>query len=268
MKKFSVVLATATLLVSFSAFAAPKQTDDQIRRGVSVAQRLGTQLPLDVMLRNENGKLVPLSSQFGSKPVILVPVYYSCPMLCNITIDTLVNRMADLRIDAGRDFNIVTYSFDANETAPEADAKRTLYLRRYGRQGAGEGWHFYTADAKTIEKLNDALGLKFSWDAAKKQWAHASLIVVATPQGKVARYFYGMDYAPRDLNLGLVEASGNKIGSPTDKLMLLCYDYDPATGKYSATAMNIVRLGGAASVLGLAGFIFTSLRKERLAAKR
>jgi protein SCO1/2 len=225
---------------------------------------------MDIVLRDENGKMVNIATQFGKgRPVIITPVYYSCPMLCNITIDTLIGRMADLKkLDAGRDFEILTYSFDPVETSPEADAKRTLYLRRYGRQGAGQGWHFYTGDEKSVRKLSDALGFKYTYDPVKKQYAHAALIAVATPDGKISRYFYGMDYTPRDLNFGLIDASGGKIGAATDKLLMLCYDYNPATGKYSATAMNIVRVGGTASVLGLAGFIFISLRRERLAAKR
>ena len=257
------------LFAGISALFADAPTQDEIRRSAGLEQKLGNQLPMDLQLRDENGNLVPLSSQFdGVHPVIITPVYYSCPMLCNVVVDQLVNRMDDLRMDAGRDFRVLTYSFDSKEATPEAEAKRKMYLRRYGRAGAAEGWHFFTGDEKSVRTLSDALGFKYAWDEQRKQFAHPATVIVATPQGKVSRYFYGMDYAPRDLRLGLVDASGGKIGSATDKLMLLCYDYDPATGKYSATAMNIMRIGGAASAMGLAGFIIVMLRKERSAANR
>jgi protein SCO1/2 len=254
------------IVAAFAATMSASPEADAVRRQVRLEQRMGAQLPMDLQLRNEEGKVVPISSVFANgKPVIITPVYYSCPMLCNVVVDQLVNRLDDLRLDVGRDFNVLTYSFDHQETAPEAAAKRRLYLRRYGRAGAGDGWHFFTGDEKSVRALSDAVGFHFAWDEQKKQFAHPAAVIVATGDGRIARYFYGLDYTARDLRLGLVEASDGKIGTATDKLMLLCYDYDPATGRYSATAMNIMRVGGAASVLGLAGFVFIMVRRERTA---
>lgn len=267
MNRLAIFLG-AVIMTAVSAGATPSLTSKQVTSGVGVEQRLGAKLPLEVKLRDQSGKIVPLSAAFdGTRPVIITPVYYDCPMLCGVVLDQLINRLVELKLDIGRDFNVVTYSFNPNETSPDAAAKRTLYLGRYGRPGAGEGWHFYTSDEVSLRQLSDALGFKYMWDPEQKEYAHAAAVVIATPKGEIARYFQGMEYSSRDLRLALVEASEGKIGNPIDRLMLLCYDYDPATGKYSALSMKIVRAGGAATVAGLAGFIFVMIRKERTAAK-
>lgn len=267
MRAASLILS-ASLFAAASAYATPSLTSQQVTTGVGVEQRLGQKLPLDVKLRDASGKMVPLSAAFdGTRPVIITPVYYDCPMLCGVVLDQLINRLVDLKLNIGHDFNVVTYSFNPNETSPDAAAKRTMYLRRYGRAGAADGWHFYTGDEASVRALSDAVGFRYLWDPQQKEYAHAATVIVATPKGEIARYFQGMEYSSRDLRLALVEASEGKIGNPIDRLMLLCYDYDPATGKYSARAMKIVRLGGAATVAGLAGFIFLMIRKERTAAK-
>lgn len=266
--KNATLIISALLLTAPVAMAKPSLTAQQVTRGVGVEQRIGSKIPMDVPLRDETGKIVSLSTAFADgRPVIFTPVYYDCPMLCGVVLDQLINRLADLRLDVGRDFNIVTYSFNPRETSPEAATKRTMYLKRYGRSSASQGWHFYTGDEAAIRSLSDALGFRYVWDPTTKEYAHAAAVVVATPKGVISHYFQGMEYAARDLRLALVEASENKLGNPIDRLMLLCYDYDPATGKYSAVAMNLVRAGGAATVAGLAGFIFLMIRRDRTAAK-
>jgi protein SCO1/2 len=264
------VAALLALTVASQLAAATKQTNPvDLREAVKIEQRIGSTLPLDATFKDESGKQVRLRDYFGNgKPVVITPVYYSCPMLCNVVIDNFINKLADLKLNVGDDFNVVTYSFDSHETPPEADAKRNLYLKRYGRPGAVEGWHFLTGDAKNVKVLSDALGFGFAWDEQRQQFAHAAAIMVVTPDGKIARYHYGMDWSPRDLRFSLVEASHNKLGTVTDHLLLICYQYEPGTGKYSARAMNVVRAGGVATIAALAGFIFVSLRRERASAKR
>lgn len=258
-------VALLALALASNAFAKPVNQED-VRRAVRIDQLLGKSLPMDAEFRNEKGQRVFLRDLFKSgRPVVITPVYYSCPMLCNVVLDQMVNRMADLRFDVGREFDIITYSFDAKETPPEAEAKKVVMVRRYGREGAAFGWSFLTGDERNIQKLSDALGFHFAWDGERKEYAHAAAVMVATPDGKIARYLNGMEYSARDLRLAIVEASANKIGSPVDRLLLLCYHYDPGSGTYSARAMNVMRLGGVATVLGLGSFIFVMIRKERSA---
>lgn len=261
-------LAIAALLMSATVaplMAANERTQDEIRAAARIDQKLGAELPLDLELRDQAGNRVRLGDFYGEKPVIITPVFFSCPMLCNISIDQLVNRMSGMKMDAGRDFTIITYSFDHRDTVADAAAKRDLYLRRYGRPGAGEGWHFLTGDEKTVKQLSDALGFHYEWDEKKQEFAHPAATIVTTPEGKIGYYFFGFDYTSRDLKFGLIEASGNKIGTLTDKFVMLCYDYDPATGKYSRRAMNAVRVGGAATLAALGGFIVVMLRRDRSA---
>ena len=184
-------------------------------------------------------------------------------MLCNVVLEGVVEALRELRFDVGKQFEVLTVSFDSSETAKDAAAKKAKYVRHYGRKDAAGGWHFLTGDDKSVTTLMNALGFHYQWDDQIKQWAHGTTIVVATPEGRIARYFFGIQYPPRDLRLGLVEASGGKIGSAIDQLLLLCYHYDPATGKYSTYAMNAVRVGSGATVAALAAFIAIMLRRER-----
>ena len=231
-------------------------------RGVGVEQRLDAQVPLDLAFRDESGRAVPLSTYFHGKPVILTFVYYRCPMLCNAILTGLEPSLKPVSFNPGRDFEVVSVSFDPGDTAEAALAKRRMILQRYGRSDTANGWHFLTGDETNIRALTDAAGFHYRYDPATKQFAHASAVMILTPEGRISRYFYGVEYAPRDIRLGLVEASANKIGSPVDQILLFCYHYDPATGKYGAIVMNLVRVGGALFVLVGGAFLFLAFRRE------
>ena len=232
--------------------------------GVGIDQKLNEQLPLDLVFRNENGEDVKLGSYFGKKPVVLSLVYYQCPMLCNQVLNGMVTAFKVMAFKPGEEFEVVTVSFDPRETPALAAAKKQTYvdyLPEAKRAGAASGWHFLTGDEASIKRITDAVGFRYHFDEATNQFAHASGIFVATPQGKLARYFYGIEYAPRDLRLGLIEASENKIGSPVDQLLLYCFHYDPATGKYGAAVMNLMRVGGVVTVIAIVGLLLALRRR-------
>ena len=232
--------------------------------GVGIDQKLNEQLPLDLVFRNENGEDVKLGSYFGKKPVVLSLVYYQCPMLCNQVLNGMVTAFKVMAFKPGEEFEVVTVSFDPRETPALAAAKKNTYvdyLPEARRAGAASGWHFLTGDQASIKRITDAVGFRYHWDESTDQFAHASGIFVATPQGKLARYFYGIEYAPRDLRLGLIEAAENKIGSPVDQLLLYCFHYDPATGKYGAAVMNLMRVGGVLTVIAIVGLLLALRRR-------
>ena len=231
---------------------------------VGIDQKLNEQLPLDLVFRNEQGEQVHLGDYFGKKPVVLALVYYQCPMLCNQVLNGMVTSFKVLNFKAGEEFDVVSVSFDPLETPAHARAKKNTYigyLPEAKRAAATRGWHFLTGDQENIQRLTEAIGFRYYFDAATDQFAHASAIYVATSQGRLARYFYGIEYSPKDLRLGLVEASENKIGSPVDQLLLYCYHYDPATGKYGAVVMNMVRLGGIATLIAMVVLFFVMRRR-------
>ena len=239
----------------------PKALND-----VGIDQKLNAQLPLDLVFRNEEGQSVRLGDYFGKKPVLLSLVYYQCPMLCNQVLNGMVTSFRVMAFQPGQEFEVVTVSFDPRETAALATAKKNTYvnyLPEARRSNAINGWHFLTGDEANIKRLTDAVGFRYHFDEATNQFVHASAIYLTTPQGKLARYFYGIEYAPRDLRLGLIEASENKIGSPVDQLLLYCYHYDPATGKYGAAVMNLMRLGGIVTLIGLLALLFSLRRRGR-----
>jgi protein SCO1/2 len=236
---------------------------DAILRDIGIDQHLDEQVPLDLTFRDEAGQPVTLGQYFGSKPVILALVYYECPMLCTLTLNGLVSALRAVSFDVGNQFNVVTVSFNPAETASLAAAKKQTYLTSYGRSSADAGWHFLTGDAANIKRLVDAVGFRYRYLPERKQFAHAAGITLLTPRGKIARYFFGVEYAPRDLRLGLVEAAQEHIGSPVDQLLLYCFHYDPVTGKYGAVVMNIVRLGGALTVLVLGAALLVMWRRDR-----
>ncbi len=234
---------------------------------VAYDQKLGETIPLDLAFRDESGATVHLSDFFGrGRPVILTLVYYRCPMLCNQVLNGVTRSLLPLSLDLGEDFEIVTVSFDPTETPALAKAKKAGYVRRYGREGAGAGWHFLTGDAGPIKALADAVGFRYHLDPKSKQYAHAAGITVLTPEARVIRYFFGIEYPARDLQLGLVDASAGRVGSPIDQILLYCYHYDPATGKYNFAIMGLIRVLGIATVLALATFMFVMFRRDRLRA--
>ncbi len=231
-------------------------------QGVGFDQRLNEQVPLDTEFRDEDGRTRKLGEYFVDKPVILVLAYYRCPMLCTQVLNGLVRALLDVPLEMGKDFNVVTVSFDARETPAMAAAKRRTYLERYGRPGAEKGWHFLTGEQASIKRLTDAVGFHYRYDARNDQFAHASGIMVLTPSGKIARYFYDISYSPRDVRLGLVEAAHGTIGSPVDQVLLFCFHYDPAEGKYGAAVMNFIRAGGVLTVLAIGILLAVLWRQE------
>lgn len=241
----------------------PSSGKPKMLENVGIEQRLGEQLPLDLEFRDEGGRTVRLGDYFGSKPVVLTLVYYSCPQLCNQVLNGLTSSLKTLTaFDIGKEFNVLAVSFDPRETADLAAKKKETYMEWYKRTGAAEGWHFLTGDQAAIDRLTQAVGFNYNYDPKTDQFAHASGIMIATPQGKLARYFYGVEYSAKDVRLGLVEASENKIGSPVDKLILYCYHYDPVSGKYGLVIVNVMRLGGMMTIIGMVALLLILHRKN------
>jgi protein SCO1/2 len=230
---------------------------------VTIEQKLNSQLPLDAPFRDENGNTVQLGTYFGKRPVVLALVYYECPMLCTQILNGMVRAAKVLTFTPGKDYDVVAISFDARETSKEAAAKKAVYMTDYGHPETAAGWHFLTGDLDSIKRVTDAVGFRYKWDAHTATFAHASAIYVLTPQGKLSKYFYGIEYSPKDMRLGLVEASQNKIGSAVDQILLFCYHFDPTSAKYTFIALDLLRVAGAATLLGLGGFVFVMLRRER-----
>ncbi len=229
---------------------------------VGIDQKLDSQVPLDLRFKDETGKTVKLGDYFGKRPVILAPVYYECPMLCTQILNGLVRSLKAVTFNPGEEFEVVVFSFDARDTSALAAEKKANYLRRYDRKGTDAGWHFLTGDPDAIKTLTNAIGFRYVWDAHTNQFAHASGVMVLTPQGRVSKYFYGIDYASKDIRLGLIQAAQNKIGTPVDQLLLFCFHWDPKTGKYTATSLNILRVAGGTTVLLLGGFVIVMLRRD------
>jgi protein SCO1/2 len=232
-----------------------------VLKKVGIDQKLNGQLPLDAVFKDEQGNEVRLGQFFNKgKPVVISLVYYQCPMLCNQVLNGMLGSFRQTSFNIGEEFEVVTVSFDTKETPQLAAEKKQTYIKGYNRANGAAGWHFLTSDEANIKLLADAVGFRYTWDEQTKQFAHASGIMLATPEGKLARYFYGIDYPSKDLRLGLVEASANKIGSPVDALMLYCYHYDPSTGKYGVAIMNVIRLAGIITVIAIVGLLLL-LRK-------
>lgn len=231
--------------------------------GVGIDQNLNAQVPLDLTFTDETGHAVRLGQYFREKPVVLALVYYECPGLCDLVLNGLTHSMQQISLNLGRDFDVVTVSFNPRETWKLAANKKASYIEKYQRAGAAEAWHFLTGNDENITKLAEAVGFHYKYDPKTNQFAHASGIMVLTPEGKLSRYFYGIEYKPRDFRLGLVEASNNKIGTPADQLLLFCFHYDPHTGKYGVMIQNVTRALGSATVLALGAFVFVMLRRDR-----
>ncbi len=248
--------------VFWSDVVASNNSKVPILQRVGIDQKLNNQVPLDLTFRDESGRSVPLRSFFGQHPVILTLVYYQCPMLCTQVLNGLVSSMLPLKLDPGKDFEIVTVSFDPSETPQMAAEKKALYVRRYGRPGAAKAWHFLTGDQANIKALAGAVGFRYEYDPKIKQFAHVSAITLLTPDGRVSRYYYGIEYTPRDLRLGLVESSKGQIGNVVDQVILYCYHYDPTTGKYGAVVINMLRLGAILTMLILGSFMVIMFRRD------
>jgi protein SCO1/2 len=246
---------------------APDPTLPPALQGIGIDQRLGEALDLDLVFRDETGRTVRLADYFGRGPVILTLNYYECPMLCTLELNGLVAALKTISLEPGRDFEIVTVSINPKETPDLAAEKKAHYVKDYGRPGGAAGWHFLTGEEREIRALAEAVGFRYAFDAESGQYAHAAGIVVTTPGGRLSRYFYGVDFPPRDLRLGLVESSEGKIGSLADRILLFCYHYDPATGRYGAAALTLMRAGGILTVLALGLGVALLLRKGRAAAR-
>ena len=231
-------------------------------RAVGLDQKLGEQAPLDAEFRDETGKTVRLGDYFGTRPVILTFAYYRCQDLCPLLLDGVLRTLRAMSLTAGKDFEIVNVSFDPHDTPALAAAKKGDLVRRYGRPDAADGWHFLTGGEASISRITAAAGFRYSYEGDNDRFSHATGIMLLTPQGRFARYFYGIEFSPRDLRLGLLEASDGKIGTAIDQLLLFCYHYDPATGKYTLMVTNLLRGATIATVLALGAFIVLSLRAE------
>ena len=230
---------------------------------IGLDQRLNEKVPLKLTFRDEHGREVLLGDYFGKRPVILTLVYYECPMLCTQVLNGLTSALSVMNFSVGREFDIVTISFDPGETPELARAKKAAYLERYKRDGAGNGWHFLTGDAQSISALTRSVGFRYAYNAEVDQYAHASGIMVMTPEGRLSHYFYGIEYGPRDLRLALIEAADRKIGSPVDQLLLACFHYDPKSGRYSLAIMRFLQAAGILTVAGIGVTILMLRRRER-----
>ena len=274
-KAGAAILATA---LSCSAFGQVSSYGDkatgansgdqlpQVLQKVGIEQHLNGQLPLDAQFVDETGKSVKLGDYFGKRPAILAQVYYNCPMLCSEELDGLTGALEMVKLTPGKDFDVIVMSIDPAETPALAAKNKALYMKRYGRPETASGWHFLTGQKPAIDAATTAVGFGYvrvpAPDGTLSQFAHASSIQIVTPQGKLAQYYLGVEYSPKDLLLGLVEASGNKIGSPVANILTYCYHYDPQTNKHSLIVARVVQFGGMVTMAGLGGFIFLMFRRD------
>ncbi len=257
-------LALAAALALPLSAQTTASTPAQLPGNVSIAQKLDTQIPLDLMFRDERGRVVHLKELFkGDRPVLLNFVYFRCPMLCPMVLEGTTTALTHLKFDIGKEFDVITVSIDPRDKAETAAELKEKYIKHYGRLGSAPGWHFLTGNETTIRRLTDTVGFQYAYDGRTDQFAHGAALLILTPDGRTSRYFYGFEFKPRDLRMAIVEASEGKIGSVTDQLLLLCFHYDPVTGKYSRNAMMFARAGGVTTLIALGGFIAFLFRKER-----
>jgi len=258
--------ALAVLALILPGPALPVQADDNAAitpsqlRGVGIDQRLNNQVPLNLKFRDETGQTVTLGSYFGKGPVILSLVYYSCPMLCTMEENGLLNALRDVKFNIGEQYRVVTVSIDPTETPEMAMGKKAVYVGLYGRPKAKEGWHFLVGDEPSVRALAAAVGFHYNYIPETRQYAHATGVIILTPQGKVSRYFYGILYPARDIRLALVEASNEKIGNPVDEVLLYCCQYDPSSGKYSVVISRILKIAGVVTLLSMGTLIIALAR--------
>jgi protein SCO1/2 len=259
---------TAAAQMNNGVMSPPANTRPPRLENVGIEQHLDAKVSPDLTFRDEAGKTVQLGDFFGRKPLILNLVYYNCTMLCGEALAGLASAMRLVKFDVGNQFDVITVSFDPRETPAMAAAKKIDYVKRYGRPNAAAGWHFLTGDAGSINALTKTVGFQYQYDENSRQYAHATAIMVLTPQGRISRYFYGVDFPPKDLRMGLVEASRGKIGNAVDAVLLYCYHYDPETGKYGAMVGNILRLAAAATILIIGTMLFIFWRMDRSLTRR
>lgn len=259
--KFSVIVLV-TCLASPPLRAIDTRLLPPELQGIGIDQRLGAQLPLDTEFRDESGRTVKLGDYFGKRPVLLSFVYYTCPMLCNQILTGEAAALRPLSLHPGRDFDVLAISINPAETPADATAKRAFTSHRYSSRAGMTGWHFLVGSEASIHAVTQAAGFRYRYDAASKMFFHASAVMAVTPAGKLARYFYGVDYEPKDLKLGLVEASGNKIGSAVDQILLFCYHYDAAKGKYGAAVVHLLQASAALTVILMAIILTVLWRRE------
>ena len=238
----------------------------QALQAVGIEQKLNSQLPLDAVFKDENGKEVRLGEYFGKgKPVVLALVYYECPMLCNEVLNGLTGSLKGVSFDAGKDFDVIAISFDAreNEKPDLAKNKKASYMSKYERKGTENGWHFLTGTQAEIDKVTQAVGFNYKFDEATNQFAHAGGIMMTTPDGRLSRYFYGIDYQPRDLKFGLIDSSEGKIGNPAEQLYLYCFHYDPANGAYGFAVLRGMRVASVLMLIAIGGMFFVFWRRNK-----
>jgi protein SCO1/2 len=256
----------AWLLAAIAVAAGPARSEEAPGTTLSKVgfdQNLDAPLPLDLNFRDESGRAVALGDYFGSKPVIVTLVYFRCPMLCGEELKGLARSLKPLSMAVGKDFDVITVSIDPKDTPESAREKKAKILEYYGREGSEAGWHFLTGDEPAIAALARTVGFRYVYNAESEQYVHAAGLAIATPQGRLARDFYGIDFPPKDLQFGLIEASRGKIGSPIARLLLFCYHSDPTTGKYTLAIVNILRVVGTATALGLAAYVVAMIRRDR-----
>jgi protein SCO1/2 len=267
----SLILLTASAFgqgMTKGIMSPPSNVRPPYLQNVGIEQHLDAQVPADLAFTDDAGHPVKLGDYFGKKPLILNLVYYNCTMLCGEALAGLTGAMKMVKFNVGDEFDVITVSFNPQETPEIAAAKKQDYLKRYGRADAATGWHFLTGPAESINALTKAVGFQYQYDPKSSQYAHATAIMVLTPQGRISRYFYGVDYPPKDLRMGLVEASQGKIGNAVDQVLLYCYHYDPETGKYGAIVSNILKLGAGLTILLLGSLLFILLRLDKSAQRR
>ncbi|HKQ72494.1 MAG TPA: SCO family protein [Blastocatellia bacterium] len=259
----AIALCLSPFAYGLRASAQPAGVRPPVLKDVGIDQLLNNQVPLDLEFRDENGRTVKLAEYFKEKPVVLSLVYYDCPQLCTQVLTGLLGALKTLPMTPGKEFVNLTVSFDPREKPELAAAKKAEYMNRYKKPGAEAGWHFLTGDELAIQALTKAVGFRFVWDPVTKQYAHASGIMVLTPQGKVSRYFYGIEYAPRDLRFGVIDASAGRVGSLADQIILYCYMYDPARGTYGLVMMRVLRIFALMTLATLMALFIYLRRKEK-----
>ncbi|MBV9766990.1 MAG: SCO family protein [Acidobacteriaceae bacterium] len=259
----SRIFVIAGMLAIGAPFLAAQYARPTITKGVNLEQKLNAPVPLDLIFHDETGQTVPLRQYFGDKPVVLELVYFKCPSLCPMSMHETVTSLRRVPLQPGRDYNVVVVSFDPSDTPAMATEKKAEYKKEFGRPGFDSGWHFLTGTQDSVSRLASAVGFGYRWDQGTQQFIHAGGIMVATPEGKMSRYFYGIDYAPADLRMALVEASQNKIGSPVDYVLLFCFHYDPSQGKYTLVIVNVLKIAAGLTLVILGALIYFLMRNDK-----